>query len=60
MNRYLLFCFSHYYPTGGWKDYKGAYRELQDAKDAYIRAFGDYDNCQIVDTHTMRIVFENK
>lgn len=33
MKRFLLFYGDYYYPLGGWKDFKGSFGTLQDAKD---------------------------
>lgn len=45
MERYFLFCFDGYYPSGGWSDFVGDFPTIEDAQKAAIR-----DNAQIVDT----------
>jgi hypothetical protein len=31
MGRYALFCCLRYYPSGGWKDFEGAYSDIDTA-----------------------------
>lgn len=53
MKRYLLFIGLHYYPLGGWDDFKDSFDTVEEAK----QYFTDLDmGCgawsQIIDTHT--------
>lgn len=36
MKRYLLFCGSRYYPSGGMEDFEGSFDSPEDAKDGFI------------------------
>jgi len=56
MKRYLLFAFDHYYPAGGWSDFRGSFSSLRYAKATVIGM--NTDRWQIVDSHTMAIVEE--
>jgi hypothetical protein len=49
MKRYLLFCYSQYYPSGGWNDFEGSFDTIEDAQNA---AHGDW--WHIVDTEDGR------
>ena len=55
MRRYLLFVYDHYYPYGGWADFKGSYDSLEEItrvltdEHGYPKAQAGYD---ILDTHT--------
>ncbi len=57
MKRYLLFMGMHYYPFGGWKDFKDSFDTIEEAqqhfKDANLDSIAWY---QIVDTSTWEIV----
>ncbi len=57
MKRYILFCFSAYYPTGGWNDFVGAYDTVEEALAADRSGTEFY---QVVDTTTGQIVRETK
>jgi hypothetical protein len=48
MKRYLMFAGSHYYPCGGWEDFKGCYDTVEEA-EAAARAEKE-DWTQVVDT----------
>ena len=54
MKRYLLFSGYTYYPDGGWEDFRGSFRTLEEAKEATLEAPGDW--WQIVDTDTGKLV----
>lgn len=54
MNRFLLFSFENYYPSGGWEDFAGDYATLDEAKDARFVSRGK--SAHIVDTQTGKIV----
>jgi len=54
-NRFLLFMFNDYYPSGGLFDLVGAYKTLEDAQEAAVnRPRVDDDNAHILDVKTMR------
>lgn len=50
---YLLFAGSDYYPSGGWDDFRGSFKTIEEAKAAAaeIKSYGSnvYDWYQIVD-----------
>ena len=64
MKRYFLFAGDVYYPSGGWKDFKGAFDTIKDASDAAItdlepyqkEELGRFNWYQVVDTSTWKIV----
>lgn len=53
---FLLFSGDKYYPSGGWKDFKGKFERLRDAEEAASN--NDPDWWQIVSTETMRVISE--
>ncbi len=57
MKRYLLFKFDQYYPSGGWKDFKGAFDTIKEAKD--IKTYS-YEFFQIVDSDNGCVVESNE
>lgn len=57
MRGYMVFQFDQYYPAGGWRDYKGTFYTLQNAK-SYINK-NHYDYFQIVDISTMKVIEQN-
>lgn len=50
--RYLLFAGDHYYPSGGWNDYRGCYETIFAAR---VNGAG-YDWSHVVDGLTMQII----
>jgi hypothetical protein len=50
--RYLLFSGAHYYPEGGWYDFRGSFATAEEAKAAYrpYRFGGEW--AHVVDTET--------
>ena len=55
MKRFLLFTGQHYYPDGGWDDFKGDFESYEHAKDFLIQ-HNDYDWWHLVDSTTKTIV----
>ena len=53
MKRYLLFAGEYYYPSGGWRDFWGAFDSVDDARKELDAQIGSYDWYHIVDTETM-------
>lgn len=51
---FYLFAGAHYYPEGGWSDYRGTYPRVEDAKSAA----GRFDWAQVVYVTDGRIVAE--
>lgn len=56
MNRFLLFAGDHYYPAGGWVDFKDSFLTLENAKDAAAKTYAREDWYHIIDTETGEIV----
>jgi hypothetical protein len=57
MQRFLLFAGNHYYPGGGWDDYRCGYDELAQAYAAADKNFSDETMWfQVVDTAVMKEV----
>lgn len=55
MKRFLVFSGDHYYPGGGWSDFKGSY---DTADEARVAASGTgHEWTQIVDTETGEATF---
>lgn len=59
IRRYIVFAgyYYHYHPSGGWNDFKGSFLTIEEAEklEAEItKPIGDYEWCQIVDTHTLK------
>lgn len=54
MNRYLLFTFDGYYPSGGWNDFQGSFDSIEEAVEFMQNLRDDY--AQIADIETNRIV----
>lgn len=64
--KYLLFCGSFYYPSGGWEDFHGVFSTLDGAKNAALKKsieeewynYGWYHIVQIEDEalHTATII----
>ena len=59
MRRYLLFSGDNYYPSGGWRDYKGAFTTINDAFE-FLASVSTKDWWQIVDTFDQTIVRESQ
>jgi len=54
-DRYFLFSGSHYYPSGGWSDFKGSFATIEDALRADRK-----DWWHIVDMTTGKIIETNR
>lgn len=52
MKRYLVFSGSHYYPYGGWEDFKGSFDDLGEAVALADLEKGDsgYGWANVIDT----------
>lgn len=56
MKRYLVFAGSHYYPSGGWDDYKGSFDNLQECyRFLGLKPYLDW--LHVVDSTTGDIVY---
>lgn len=59
MNRYLLFAGYHYYPRGGWTDFRHSFDSLEDAfAYGFQRDIGGrklYDWCHVLDLETWEV-----
>lgn len=60
MKRYMLFCFSEYYPSGGWKDFVKDFDSIIEALSLYMKKYNFGDCVQIVDSTTKKVVFFKK
>lgn len=60
MKQYIVFAGSDYYPAGGWKDFKGAFNSIYEAKK-FINAeeFQGNDWWEIVDVTKQEVVERN-
>ena len=57
--RYAVFVFDHYYPSGGWEDFVGAYSDIKEARDKAVSFKKDRPGTwQIVDLQTLEVVEE--
>ena len=54
---FLLFAGLKYYPAEGWRDYRGEYTSLEEAKTAALR-LSSMDWIQIVDYSSKTIVLD--
>lgn len=52
MKRYALFHGSHFYPSGGWKDFAGTFDSAEDAEAALENVLFSRDWYEIVDLYT--------
>jgi hypothetical protein len=55
MRKFLLFSYEGYYPSGGWCDFAGSFRTIDDAKKA---ANKDREYHEIVDIDEEKIILE--
>lgn len=39
---YLVFVWDNYYPSGGWRDFKGTFYSLEDAFQCVLSESGDW------------------
>jgi hypothetical protein len=62
---FLLFAGEHYYPNGGWGDFRGAYATVDEARagilarqhaDAAAGLLSTYEWYEIVDVRTLTVV----
>jgi hypothetical protein len=61
MKRFLLFCYSEYYPTGGMLDFTDDFDDLESAKErieSEDREVYCGFNCHVYDTKERKIVFQ--
>lgn len=56
MKKYVLFLFSHCYPSGGLRDVEGSFDTIDEAKTAADENQWDHEYRQIVDRDTWKIV----
>jgi hypothetical protein len=54
MRQFLLFAGDHYYPSGGYNDFKESFDSIVEAEVAGAK----YDWCHVVDAFTHEIVCE--
>jgi hypothetical protein len=58
MNQFLLFAGDEYYPGGGWSDFRGSFKTVEEAEEKAIKptdrewASNSYDWWHIVDSAT--------
>lgn len=57
MKRYLLFAGSHYYPSGGWDDFKDSFDTIETALSVAVNY--ELDWYHIVDTTTGKKVYND-
>lgn len=55
MKRFALFAGMHYYPNGGWEDFRGSFDSIEETKEF----IGNNDWFQIVDFTVGEIVCDN-
>lgn len=55
---YLLFCGYTYYPFGGISDYRGSFKSIEDAKNAWKSDICDW--CEIVDEKSMTLIYSGE
>jgi len=58
MKQYILFAFHYYYPQGGMDDMVSSFDTQQEAED-YIRLKDYYDEYQIFDTLSRKVITFN-
>lgn len=63
MSQFALFAGDHYYPSGGWGDFRGVFDTIDSARAAFIsgQSYGQgivyhYDWGQIVDLTSLEVV----
>ncbi len=57
MKRYLIFGGDQYYPCGGWRDYRGNFDDLEEAKIFTLSLRCDW--LHIVDSKTAIVVWRH-
>ena len=55
-NRFLVFSFDHYYPSGGWGDFTGSSDTIEGAREIEDDQKSEYDYTEIVDLEKMETV----
>jgi hypothetical protein len=61
MKRYLLFTFTSYYPSGGWKDFSGSFdTEMGAVQAAVTQASEGDEHYQVVDSTTGTVTFSDR
>lgn len=54
-NRYWVFGYYYYYPSGGMNDFLKSFSDLQEAKEFAIEQFNkDFDDCGAVEIYDMK------
>jgi hypothetical protein len=53
----LLFAGGRYYPGGGWNDFKGEFKTLDEAKE-YVARLNNIDWFHVIDFETQTEVWE--
>jgi hypothetical protein len=56
MKQYILFAFHHFYPQGGMEDMIDSFDTLQEAEDRIKELRDHYEEYQIFDTVSKRIM----
>lgn len=52
MERYLLFQYDIYYPSGGMADLQGSFHTIDEIKKFLENTENTYDHTEVIDTHT--------
>jgi hypothetical protein len=53
LNRYLVFTWGQYYPSGGWNDFRESFDTLEEAEEYMRRTCDDpFYNGQVIDSTT--------
>lgn len=62
MNRYALFMYPQYYPSGGWGDYAGSFDTPENAMTVWEerKQEYEYDFYHIIDLNTGKVVPNDK
>ena len=60
MNRYLVFSYDKYYPSGGWSDFASAFDNSTDAISRAMDLHATADYVEVVDTETLTAIYENQ
>jgi hypothetical protein len=55
MKQYFVFAGDNYYPDGGWKDFKGAFDSIYEAKK-FLNDRKQYDWWEIIDAINREVV----
>lgn len=54
MKQYLFFAGDHYYPSGGWNDFRGDYETMEEVQAEWDKSYVEkaFDWGHVVDTST--------